>query len=95
MPALALNATKVRTIEGCAQNPETEYLLFKGQGTGFMNYGFYKRVFIDTEAAIEGDVLIDKPEDGQGAMGCMRYVDLWTGAVGLTCHSTSTKKWGE
>ena len=38
MGALALiDAGKMRTIEGCAQNPETEYLLFKEQGTGFMN----------------------------------------------------------
>ena len=27
--AVALDTGKARTIEGCAQNPETEYLLFK------------------------------------------------------------------
>jgi hypothetical protein len=91
--ALALDAGKVRTIEGCAQNPETEYLLFKEQGTGFMNYGFNKRVFVGTEAEIEGGVFINKPKDGQDAVDCMRCVDLWTGAVDPTCHYTSIKKW--
>ena len=47
----------MRTIEGCAHNPETEYLLFKEKGTGFMNYGFYKRVFVNLEADVESEAI--------------------------------------
>jgi hypothetical protein len=60
-------------------NAMTEYVICQEKGRGFMKYGYYRRVFVNSEGNIDNS-------DGDKSEGSVRYVNLWTGAVDLTCN---------
>ena len=57
----------------------TEHVICSENGKGFMKYGFYRRVFVNSEGVID--------KDGTE----VRYLNLWTGAADLTCNLESIR----
>ena len=60
-------------------NTMTEYVICKETGRGFLKYGFYRRVFVNSEGQIDNS-------DGDKTEESVRYINIWTGAVDLTCN---------
>ena len=60
----------------------TEYVICQENGRGFLKYGYYRRVFVNSEENIDNS-------DGDKSEDSVRYVNLWTGAVDLTCSYAS------
>ena len=56
-----------------------QYVVCQETGTGFMKYGFYRRVFVNSLG------VIDKDGTDEG------YVNMWTGAVDRTCDLDSIR----
>ena len=58
----------------------TEYVIYRESGRGFLKYGFYRRIFVNSEGfEIERS-------DGDNTEGSIRYINIWTGAVDETCN---------
>jgi hypothetical protein len=60
--------------ESFSTSAMTEYVICRESGQGFMKYGFYRRVFVNSDGVVE--------KGGQE----VRYLNLWTGAIDLTCN---------
>jgi hypothetical protein len=58
----------------------TEYVICRESGRGFLKYGFYRRIFVNS-VGFE----IDR-SDGDGTDQSVRYINIWTGAVDETCN---------
>ena len=76
---LLLEDRHVKEQESLSTSVMTEYVICQETGRGFMKYGFYRRVFVNSEGVIE--------KDGKEA----RYLNLWTGAIYLTCNLESIR----
>ena len=58
----------------------TEYVILREQGKGFLKYGFYRRIFVNSEG-----VEIDRTK-GKHTDQHVRYINIWTGAVDRSCN---------
>jgi hypothetical protein len=58
----------------------TEYVILRESGKGFLKYGFYRRIFVNS-AGFE----IDR-SNGKHTDQTVRYINMWTGAVDETCN---------
>ena len=56
-----------------------QYVICQETGTGFMKYGFYRRVFLNSLG------VVDKDGSDEG------YINIWTGAVDRTCDLDSIR----
>jgi hypothetical protein len=71
----------VRHMSGYFSNHSmTEYVILKEVGKGFLKYGFYRRIFVNSEG-----VEIDRTK-GKHTDQNVRYINIWTGAVDRSCN---------
>jgi hypothetical protein len=83
---LLLEVKYLKTKNECAQNAMAEYVICLETGTGFKKYGFYQRVFVNSDGAIDNS-------DGDKSGDNVHYLNLWTGAVDSTCNFESPTVW--
>jgi hypothetical protein len=65
--------------ESFSTSAMTQYVICQESGQRVMKYGFYRRVFVNSDGVVE--------KGGQEA----RYLNLWTRAIDLTCTYESIR----
>ena len=57
----------------------TEYVILLETGKGFLKYGFYRRIFVNSEGVEIENSTANHSER------CVGYIHMWTGAIDKTC----------